>query len=96
MNFVEPVSAIALLAAFLTGMLCGVIGSVCHGSRCEDRKRTMLRGAPGPVSRGARVILGLHAWEDDRYFDEFVPRRTKAPASVLPDEPASCGRELDR
>jgi hypothetical protein len=95
-NFVEQLSAIALLTVFLAGGLCGVVGSASLGSRSEDQKRTLLQGAPGPVSDGARVVNGLYAWDDDGYLNELLRHGAKAPASPLPDEPGSHGQELDR
>lgn len=90
-NFVEQLSAIALLIDFLAGVLCGVVGSASHGSRSEDQKRTLLRGAPGPVSDGARTINGLSAHDPDGYLSDLL-----RPKGRRTDESASNGQELDR
>jgi hypothetical protein len=54
MNFVEQLSAVALLIDFFLGVTFGIVGSAAHGSRREDRDYTMFRAAPVPIS--ARVI----------------------------------------
>lgn len=65
MNFLEQLSAITLLVDFLLGVALGMIGAASHGSRREDRARTLLGTAPDPVSSGARLIHGVHVSADD-------------------------------
>ena len=95
-NFVEQLSAIVLLTDFSAGALCGFVGSASIGSRSEDQKRTLLRGAPGPISDGARVIHGLYTQDNGGDLDELLRRGVEAPASPRPDESGFHGQELDR
>lgn len=78
MNFVEQLSAIVLLVDFLFGVACGVVGGASHGSTHEDRKQTLLGGAPDALSDGARVIYGLYRRDDDGYMESLLRRRGKA------------------
>jgi hypothetical protein len=72
MNFIEQLTAIALLTDFLFGVTCGVIGSAAHGSRREERGYTLLGAAPDPVSAGARVIHGVYTSADE-YMLSLLP-----------------------
>jgi hypothetical protein len=56
MNFIEQLSAIALLVDFLFGLACGVIGGASHGSR---RGALLVPAADDILSAGARVIYGV-------------------------------------
>jgi hypothetical protein len=97
MNFIQQLSAIALLVDFLFGVACGVIGGASHGSRLEDRKRTLLWVAPNPVSDGARVIYGVYT-RDDGYLRSLLRRRSGKAAGDprVDDASGSQGQELDR
>ena len=64
MNFIEQLTAVALLVDFFLGVTFGVIGGAAHGSLREDRERTLLRAARDPVSAGARAVHGLYTGDD--------------------------------
>ncbi len=64
MNFVEQLTAIAILIDFLFGVTFGIIGAAIIGSRREDYERTMLGDAPDPLSAGARVVYGVFTRDD--------------------------------
>jgi hypothetical protein len=66
MNFIEQLSAVTLLIAFLFGAALGIVGGTVHGSLCEDRKKTLLLAAPDLLSGSARMIFGLYARDDAR------------------------------
>jgi hypothetical protein len=72
MNFVEQLTAIALLVDFLFGVTLGVIGSAAFGSARENRQLTLLRRPPDPVSAGARVLFGVFT-RDDGYLQSLPP-----------------------
>jgi hypothetical protein len=61
MNFVEQLTAMALLVDFLLGVTFGIVGGAVHGSLLEDREKTLLRRSPDLLSEGARVMLDLNA-----------------------------------
>jgi hypothetical protein len=71
MNFVEQLTAVTLLVDFFLGVTFGVVGGAVHGSLREDRKKTLLRGAPDPVSEGARVMYGIYT-RDDGYMARLM------------------------
>jgi hypothetical protein len=56
MNFIQQLSAIALLVDFLFGITCGVIGGAIHGSR---RGVLLVPASDDILSAGARVIFGV-------------------------------------
>ncbi len=64
MNFVEQLTAVALLVDFFLGVSFGVIGAVVYGSKLEDSDRSLLDPAPDHVSAGARAILGVYTRDD--------------------------------
>lgn len=67
MNFIEQLTAVALLADFFLGVTFGMVGGVVHGSLREDRRGTLLDEPPDPVSAGARRMLGVYS-RDDGYL----------------------------
>ena len=79
MNFAEQLSAVGLLIVFLLGVAFGVFGGVAYGSAHDDRRRTLLGSAPGPMTAGARAILGLHT-SSDRYMRSLLARGGSAAA----------------
>jgi len=79
MNFAEQLSAVALLIVFLLGVAFGVFGGVAYGSVRDDRRRSLLRSAPGPMTAGARSILGLHT-SSDRYMKSLLVHGRSAAA----------------
>jgi hypothetical protein len=70
-NFVEQVTAVTLLVDFFLGVTCGVVGGAVRGSLREDKRKTLLRRAPGPVSDGARVLFGVYT-RDDGYMASLL------------------------
>jgi hypothetical protein len=72
MNFVEQLSATVLLVDFLLGMAFGVVGGVSHGSRREDRDKTLLRPAPDAASAGARLVQGLYTRDEGGYMQGLL------------------------
>jgi hypothetical protein len=96
MNFVEALSAIAILIDFLFGVTFGVVGGARLGSRREDQHYTLLKAAPDPLSAGARVIHGLFT-RDDGYLQGLLPGGAEAaPNSDGDDTSESQGQGLDR
>jgi hypothetical protein len=95
MNFVEQLSAIALLVDFLLGVTFGIVGGASHGSRREDREYSLLRSAPDAVSDGARVIHGLYI-RDDGYMRGLLPGAEAAGDASQDDDSATHGQEQDR
>jgi hypothetical protein len=71
MNFVEQLTAIAILIDFLFGVTFGIIGVAIIGSRREDYEKTMLGEAPDPLSAGARVVYGVFT-RDDGYLRSLL------------------------
>ncbi len=71
MNFVEQLTAVALLVDFLLGVTIGVVGGAVHGSLSEDREKTLLGHAPDQLSRGARVLFGVYT-RDDGYMARLL------------------------
>lgn len=78
-NFIEQLTAAVLLVDFFLGVACGVVGSAVHGSKREDRESSLLRGAPGPLSAGARVIFGKYS-SSDEYMRSLLRRGREATA----------------
>ena len=74
MNFVEQLTAMALMVDFFLGVAFGVVGGAVHGSLREDRDKTFLGGAPDLVSEGARVLLGVFT-RDDGYMARLLASR---------------------
>ena len=72
MNFIEQLTAIAILIDFLSGVTFGVVGGAILGSRREDFDNTLLREAPDPLSAGARIIHGVFT-RDDGYLRSLLP-----------------------
>jgi len=98
MNFIEQLTAIALLIDFLFGVTCGMVASAAHGSRREDRGYTLLGAAPDPVSAGARVIHGVYA-NADEYMMGLLPGGGEVAGGNrgIDDSGASAqGQELDK
>jgi hypothetical protein len=71
-NFVEQLTAIAILIDFLFGVTFGIIGGAILGSRREDDETSLLGEAPDPLSAGARVIHGVFT-RDDGYLRSLLP-----------------------
>jgi hypothetical protein len=71
MNFVEQLTAMALLVDFFLGVTVGIVGSAVRGSLLEDRHRTLLRRAPDLLSEGAREMLALRR-RDDGYLASLL------------------------
>jgi hypothetical protein len=96
MNFIDQLTAIALLIDFLFGVTCGMVGSAAHGSRREERGYTLLGAAPDPVSAGARVIHGVYT-NADEYMMGLLPGGEVAGGNLgIDDSGASAqGQELD-
>jgi len=96
MNFVEQLSAVALLVDFFLGVTFGFIGSAAHGSRREDRNYTLLGAAPDPISAGARVIHGVST-QADEYMMGLLPGGGEAGGDNRGiDDSAAQGQELDQ
>jgi hypothetical protein len=71
-NFVEQLTAIAILIDFLFGVTFGVVGGAILGSRREDYEMSLLGEAPDPLSAGARLIYGVFT-RDDGYLRSLLP-----------------------
>jgi hypothetical protein len=96
MNFVEQLTAIALLIDFLFGVTCGVIGSAVHGSRREDCGWTLLGPAPDPVSAGARELHGVYTSADE-YMMGLLPASDEADGDNRGiGDVGAPGKELDQ
>lgn len=94
MNFIEQLSAIALLVDFLFGVACGVIGGASRGSR---RGALLSPASDDLLSAGARVIYGVYTRDDDGYLRSLLPRNHQAPDDPSGDDGSeSQGQELDR
>jgi hypothetical protein len=96
MNFVEQLTAIAILIDFLFGVTFGIIGAAIIGSRREDYEKSVLGDAPDPLSAGARVIHGVFT-RDDGYLRSLLPGAAEATKNDSADDgPGSQGPGLDR
>ena len=98
MNFVEALTAIAILIDFLFGVTFGFVGGAILGSRREDYNYSLLQVAPDPLSAGARVIHGVFT-RDDGYLQGLLPGGAKATGSQDQDgddESGSQGQGLDQ
>jgi hypothetical protein len=96
MNFVEQLTAIAILIDFLFGVTFGVVGGAILGSRREDYENTLLGAAPDPLSAGARVIHGVFT-RDDGYLRSLLGGASQATRNDSADDgPGSQGPGLDR
>lgn len=95
MGLIEQLSAIILLIDFLVGLVCGVAGGAIHGSKCEDRERTLLGAAPDPFSAGARVLYGLYT-RDDGYLQSLLTGGGTAGSPEADDIGGPPGQGLDR
>jgi hypothetical protein len=96
MNFVEALTAIAILIDFLFGVTFGFVGGAILGSRREDYHYTLLQAAPDPLSAGARVIHGVFT-RDDGYLQRLPPGGAKAVGNQDgDDESGSQGQGLDQ
>ena len=94
MNFIEQLSAIALLVDFLFGVACGVIGGASHGSR---RGALLVPASDDPLSAGARVIYGVYTRDDDGYLQSLLQGSDQASGDPREDDGSdSHGQELDR
>jgi len=94
MNFIEQLSAIALLVDFLFGVACGVIGGASHGSR---RGALLSPASDDLLSGGARVIYGVYTRDDDGYLQSLLPRNDKASDDPSENDGSqSHGQEVDR
>ena len=80
MNFVEQLTAVALLVDFFLGVTIGVVGGAVRGSLHEDREKTLLGQAPDPLSHGARVMFGFYT-RDDGYMARLLAGGDRVPAS---------------
>jgi hypothetical protein len=95
-NFVEQLTAIAILIDFLFGVTFGIIGGAILGSRREDYEKTMLGEAPDPLSAGARVIHGVFT-RDDGYLRSLLHSDSEAIRNDGTDDGSgSQGPGLDR
>jgi hypothetical protein len=84
MNFIEQLTAVALLVDFFLGVTFGVVWGAVYGSLREDSSKSLLREAPDPLSAGARVIFGLYR-RDDGYLASLLPGGRPVPGKN-PDE----------
>jgi hypothetical protein len=95
-NFIEALTAIAILIDFLFGVTFGFVGGAIFGSRREDYYYSLVGAAPDPLSAGARVVHGVFT-RDDRYQDGLLPGDAEAAADQDgDDESGSHGQGLDR
>ena len=95
-NFVEQLTAIAILIDFLFGVTFGFVGGAIFGSRREDYEKSMLGGAPDPLSAGARVVYGVFT-RDDGYLRSLLRSASEATRSdSTGDGSGSQGPGLDR
>lgn len=96
MNFVEALTAIAILIDFLFGVTFGFVGGARLGSRREDYRFSLLRAAPDPLSAGARVIHGVFT-RDDGYLQGLLPGGAEPTGDQDgDDESGSQGQGLDQ
>jgi hypothetical protein len=95
-NFADQASAIIILIDYLFGLTFGVIGCAIFGSVRENRRMSLLREAPDPVSAGARVFFGVFT-RDDGYLQSLPPGDRKgAPDPRGDGSPGPHGQGLDR
>ena len=97
-NFVEQLTAIAILIDFLFGVTFGVVGGAILGSRREDYEQTLLGEAPDPLSAGARVVYGVFT-RDDGYLQGLLPGGADTAGNQDQDgddESGSQGQGLDQ
>jgi hypothetical protein len=80
MNFIEQLTAVALLVDFFLGVSFGVVGGAAYGSRLEDRESSLLGAEPDAVSAGARAIYGLYT-RDDGYMASLLPGGHQVPVA---------------
>ena len=96
MNFVEALTAIAILIDFLFGVTFGFVGGAILGSRREDYNYSLLQVAPDPLSAGVRVIHGVFT-RDDGYLQGLLPGGAEAVGDQDgDDESGSQGQGLDQ
>ena len=100
MNFIEALTAIAILIDFLFGVTFGFVGGTILGSRREDYNYSLLQVAPDPLSAGVRVIHGVFT-RDDGYLQGLLPGGAKAAGDQDQDgdgydESGSQGQGLDQ
>jgi hypothetical protein len=99
MNFVEQLTAVTLLVDFFLGVTFGIVGGAVHGSLREDRRKTLLREAPDPVSEGARVMHGVFTRDDGYMRDLLADGGQKAENSRddwRGDDSGAMGRDPER
>ena len=95
-NFVEQLTAIAIVIDFLFGVTFGVVGGAILGSRREDYEQTLLGEAPDPLSAGARVVYGVFT-RDDGYLRSLLRDAGGATWNDSTDEESgSQGQGLDQ
>ena|ERR1700722_15263966 len=95
MNFVDQLSAVALLVDFFLGVTFGVIGGAVHGSVREDKKKSLLRAPPHPMSGGARMIFGIYTRDDDGYMASLLSGSGRV-SGIAPDKRGSDGSNAER
>jgi hypothetical protein len=98
MNFIEALTAIAILIDFLFGVTFGFVGGAILGSRREDYNYSLLQVPTDPLSAGVRVIHGVFT-RDDGYLQGLLPGGADAAGNQDQDgddESGSQGQGLDQ
>lgn len=95
MNFVEQLTAVALLVDFCLGVTIGMVGGAVHGSLREDREKTLLGQPPDRLSRGARVMFGVYT-RDDGYMARLLAGGDPVPAVDRDDDYGGKRRDPER
>jgi hypothetical protein len=96
MNFVEQLTAVALLVDFFLGVTFGVVFGAAYGSVRDERRRTLLVAPPDPLSAGARMLHGVYA-SSDEHMRSLLTRGGEATADERgTDTAATEGQEGEK
>ena len=96
-NFADQAPAVMILIDYLSGLSCGLLGSMIFGSVHENRRMSLLQQAPDPVSAGARELFNLFTRDEDGYLRSLPPgERRMARNPRQDDSSGSQGQGTER